>query len=192
MGNYSDRKHQCQMCPRKFASAHQLKNHVAKVHIIGLAQLQLCPDCGTTYTIKGRKTPKSCPSCSQLQQQDTMPSLEFLEIPMTINDRLMDLDCDLCGQKFASEEQFLFHQNKDHGLFELTDDIIVQTDNVVVQDDVIDMVRLRDGDLQIPADDLVCSETFDETPVDTTLVVNTFECQTCQRSFSSEQELKDH
>ena len=52
--NYSDRKHQCQMCPRKFASAHQLKNHVAKVHVIGLAQLQLCPDCGTTYTIKGR------------------------------------------------------------------------------------------------------------------------------------------
>ena len=106
-------------------------------------------------------------------------SLEFLEIPMSMTsggggDRLMMAaeDCDLCGQRFATEEEFLFHQNKDHGLFELTgDDIIVQTeDDVIVQDEVIhDMVRR--GDLQIPpADDLVCSETFeDQQPVSTYL-----------------------
>ena len=114
-------------------------------------------------------------------------SLEFLEIPMTMTGghedggyRLMaDLDCDLCGQRFASEEEFLFHQNKDHGLFELTgDDIIVQTDDVIVQDDVIhDMVRRGDLQMQQPADDLVCSETFEDhqmtPPVSITSVQNT-------------------
>jgi len=231
---YNEREHVCQMCPdkRKFASSHQLKTHLNKVHIDG-AHFQLCPECGNTYSTKRKAQGgdrKACPVCCQRLVENRMAasSLEFLEIPgMSMSHSksavmIPDLDCDICGRRFPTEEEFLFHQSKDHGLFELTDDIIIQTDDVIVEDadvfedimptvvtvntDLLSIVQLNTGDEiplvnngadQILTDDLICAETFEDVTTEPAHNLNLQPqskrtCQVCLNKFDSQVKLDEH